>query len=398
MLELMVKNLEVGSNSTAEVIYLKGYANKFIDDNGELIIDRSQESVLPAGYDLKSFMKNPILLNGHDKSQPVGKIVNVDIRADGLYIEAELHKAMSEKVFYAVEHEILKAFSIGFIPKSVKEYEDVYLWDAVELFEVSIVAAPDNQESLFSVLTESPCGSGICLLGSKAINMDKARIKNIKLSDKQWSDINKVELKKSLDEVQDYGIVAEAFLLARDEHKKSTWKFPHHELKEGKLVLSKGGVLSAYAALKGAKDEVALSSLEKLEAAKHLEKHFQELVDVKQLDQIPEDLSELIKSFDDIHKGELDVLKDEVEQTKDNGTIKEEETKNGEGSGEQEAKKPAEGTEQNKPASTDDELVGVDAVKAFIETAKDTTDGLNDLLELYMTIEEVINTALNEQE
>jgi HK97 family phage prohead protease len=435
--EVVVKGLEVVSeNSEAGVITIGGYANRFLDENGNLVVDRSNESVLPEAYDLKSFMKNPVLLYQHRQDEIVGKVINIDVRRDGLYIEAEVHRKMNEKVFYAVENGILKTFSIGFLIRDVKEVDDIYFWTDIELLEVSIVGVPDNQESLFSVLTDSPCGSGVCLLANRATPVEKVRkaleekaINNQKVSTKPWSEVNKTELKQKLEEEGNTSYIKEAFLVVRDVEKRSTWKFPHHEYTNGELVVNRGGVVSAYAALKGARNEPAISTAEKKDAAKHLLKHYRVLKEQGHVDEIPEDLINMAKEFEELYQKEIDSIKEELEgdmetkeieqaeietkegetdngeQTKEEDTIDNPETKNEDGGADQEAdsdekseETAEEGETEKESSDSSSEESGVDALKNFINEAKNTTEGLNTLLELYLEIEGVLNEALTQNE
>jgi HK97 family phage prohead protease len=427
--ELVVKDLQtIPESSTETVVHIAGYANRFLDDSGELVVDRSNESVLPQAYDLKSFMKNPVLLYQHDQRDPVGKVISVDLRQDGLYIEAEVHKMMNEKVFYAVKEGIVRTFSIGFLIKDATEKDGVYFWTDVELLEVSIVAVPDNQESTFSVLTESPCGSGVCLLANRAVPKEKIytskRISNDKVSEKPWSEVNKTELKQKLDEKGDASYIREAFLVVRDVEKRSTWKFPHHQLEGEDLVLNKGGVVSAYAALKGARNEPAISTEEKKNAAAHLLKHYRTLKSKGLIEEIPEDLVNMAKEFDELYKKEISDINDEVKddedvvvksaedsksQENDEDTIKSEDTKDEESDDSKDAPsddKKEEGAEEkdsdtssDSKTETGDEPVELtaDLIKQYVDSSKETTEGLNELLELYLTIESVLNEAIQQQ-
>jgi len=421
--EVIVKGLEIVSNEN-DVILIEGYANRFLDENGQLVVDRSKESVVPEAYDLKSFMKNPVLLYQHFSAEPVGKVINVDIRPDGLYIQAEVHKIMNEKVYYAVQNGILKTFSIGFLVRDVQEIDDIYFWTDVELLEVSIVSVPDNQESTFSILTESPCGTGTCLLANKALSKDayeRAKaINNTKVSDKPWSEVNKTELKQKLEEYGNASYIKEAFLVVRDVEKRSTWKFPHHEFNNGELILNKGGVVSAYAALKGARNEPAISTAEKKEAAKHLLKHYRLLKEKGMIEEIPEDLINMAKEFEEMHTKEIEALNDaeevetddvitkdadenaDDEQNANDDTIDSSETKQDEPESDNQDPSSSndeggeEDSDEDSSDSGEEEKVSVDALKEFVREAKNTTEGLNELLELYSEIEEALNEAFSE--
>jgi HK97 family phage prohead protease len=275
----------------------------------DIIIDRSQESVLPQSYDLQSFMKNPDLLYQHRQENVIGKVVSVNLTDKGLEIEAEVHKALNEKVFYAVKNGILRAFSIGFIGKNgvYDEKNDIWYWTDIELVEVSIVSVPDNQESLFSLI-DAPCqNEGICLLSinnykkkgmqmdNKKINVEEKAIRNSIISTTPWGDVDKTRLGEQLAELGKKSYIGEAYLIVGDYEKRSTWKFPHHELKGEDLVVNKNGVIAAWAALQGARNKPNISPKEKRDAARHLLRHYNEMKKQGLIEEVPQELKDMIK-------------------------------------------------------------------------------------------------------
>ena len=425
--ELVIKETTTTRKSD-DVVVISGYANRYLDQNGQLVIDRSQEAVLPQGYDIESFMKNPILLYSHQKDQPIGKIIALDIRVDGLYIEAEVHKAMNEKAFYGVQNGILKTFSIGFMIKDYAEVDDVYLWTATELLEVSIVSVPDNQESLFSIMTDAPCQSGVCLLGNKAVSKQSIVKHNKELKTKEWSSVDKTELKERF-ETNDESIVKDAYLVVKDVNDKDTWKFPHHDYEDGVLILNVGGVKSAFSALKSVQDNDILNVTEKLEAAEHLKGHFEELLADGLIEEaLLENLDEFISGLKQTGDETLKVKDNETEGTEvtETGTesTEPETTETGEeGTEEGGEESGAAGTEQsdddatiNTPenAEEDDETqdpdngegetksdsteIGLAEIQSFIGVAKSSEEGLNQLFALYAEIEEILNEALSKNQ
>ena len=393
-IELFVQDIAVAENVDTGIITVSGYANRYKDEEGQLVIDRSEESVLPSGYDLSSFKKNPILLYQHDKSRPIGKIIAVELRPDGLYIEANVHKMLDPQAHYAVEQGILKTFSIGFMVKDYTEVDGVWFWTEVELLEVSIVSVPDNQDSIFNVLLDSPCNSGKCLLASKSIINDTKEVV------KEWSSVDKKTLQETIVTHGEPGVAEEAYLIVKNSEDPSTWKFPHHDFDLGGLSILKGGLTSALSALKGAKDDEAHAIDDKLKAAKHLERHFTDLLEAGTVDNIPEDLTELIKHFEEKILAE----------TKDNEEVPAEETPAEEtpASGQPEddgtintPEQPEEGG--NNPQNPDDgasnepdgaKVTSIEDVTSFIEEASKSSEGLDTLLNLYANLEASINEAL----
>lgn len=122
------------------------------------ILDRDQEAFDTAGWDLKNYKKNPVILFGHDKRQPPvaksnktyidGKelIFEIEFPEDGVYPFADTVRKLYAGGF-------MRASSVGFIPKKW-EFGDgkpdrprvKYLEQ--ELLELSLVPVPSNPAAL----------------------------------------------------------------------------------------------------------------------------------------------------------------------------------------------------------------------------------------------------------
>ena len=148
----MTKNLlKLPSTESFEVtkgedgdFFISGYASK-------TNIDRDMEIIPTSAINLENFMKNPIILYQHDRTQPVGKAVAIEKREDGLFIKVLLSKT-AETVRTLIDEGILKAFSVGF---RIKDYDfldtGVLLYKDIELMETSLVSVPCHQDALFEM-------------------------------------------------------------------------------------------------------------------------------------------------------------------------------------------------------------------------------------------------------
>lgn len=112
-------------------------------------IDRQGEVIDPAGWELKRFMDNPVILWAHNYSElPIGKAIKtyVDERGlivDGVFASAEANpKAQQVRTLY--EEGMLTAVSVGFIPLE----RNGSLITKSELLEISFVPVPANPEAL----------------------------------------------------------------------------------------------------------------------------------------------------------------------------------------------------------------------------------------------------------
>ena len=118
--------------------------------------DRAGDSISATAWEkggLKNFEKNPIILFNHDYDRPIGRATGLKVTENGLELEAKISKSAPANVCELVKEGILGAFSVGFRVKDadfIKETDGLMIKDA-ELFEVSVVSVPCNQEATFSL-------------------------------------------------------------------------------------------------------------------------------------------------------------------------------------------------------------------------------------------------------
>jgi len=151
----MDKKLELFANFKAldsdddEELIIEGLANS------ALTVDRMGDIVLQEAYEkggLDNYNNNSIILFNHNYSDPIGKALEVSSNTQGLYIKAKISKAAG-KTYELIKEGILKAFSIGFrvLDADYDSATDLFVIKDLELYEVSVVSIPANQDSLFSV-------------------------------------------------------------------------------------------------------------------------------------------------------------------------------------------------------------------------------------------------------
>lgn len=129
-------------------VRIAGYANK-------AIYDSVNELVVPKGVQLDRYRSNPILLFMHDREKPIGKVIDVEARDEGIYVEAEISMSDDPIVKYArnmIKEGILKTFSIGFEEvDSDRNADGTINITKSNLLEISVVTIPANAESTFEV-------------------------------------------------------------------------------------------------------------------------------------------------------------------------------------------------------------------------------------------------------
>lgn len=133
---------------TGKDLEIEGFANKAVVDRGNDLID-------PKAWELDNYLKNPVLLFNHDSSKPIGKVTEIKPTEQGLLVKAKLSKSQAPEIQMIrdlVKEKILRAFSVGFEPKDERRDEKgVNRITKAELFEISVVGIPMNQDSIFDV-------------------------------------------------------------------------------------------------------------------------------------------------------------------------------------------------------------------------------------------------------
>lgn len=115
-------------------------------------VDRHGEIVDNNGWDLKSFKKNPVILWGHDHTEPaIGVSKKTWVEGAGkkakLMIQPLLHDVTDKAraIKQLVEMGVIKTLSVGFKPL---ESPDGVTFTKNELLEVSIVNVPANADAM----------------------------------------------------------------------------------------------------------------------------------------------------------------------------------------------------------------------------------------------------------
>lgn len=141
------------ASGSAEYIDISGLASTNTMDRQGDIIPLSTWQDPDA---LKNYMKNPIVLAYHDHEKPIGKVTSLEVRENGVFVTARVYKASNPEVFAMVQAEVLRTFSIGFRLKELDYDEELNAWilTKIEMYELSVVSVPANQDALFSIVKQ----------------------------------------------------------------------------------------------------------------------------------------------------------------------------------------------------------------------------------------------------
>jgi len=116
-------------------------------------LDRDNERIDPAGWELKNYKANPIVLWGHNMWDPaIGKASNVKVKDEQLVgtIEFDLDDPLGVRIDGKVRKGIITKGSVGFRSKKIEivEQDDKEKAELIhrkqELYEFSIVNIPSN--------------------------------------------------------------------------------------------------------------------------------------------------------------------------------------------------------------------------------------------------------------
>jgi HK97 family phage prohead protease len=185
------------------------------------IVDRMQERLDPRGLITEHFMKNPQLLAHHSYYHPVGQVEMLDVQDDGVHFSAWIgnpEKAplteMQKEIRSLVAQGILKTVSVGFIPHKIKEpvYSDAGemqecpVIESWELLELSIVAVPANQDSVFGIKDCLPVSDGAKVKGNVSEQV-------ISLNDNP--DMSKTAFEQALDSLAEQDMIIQSLIFSK---------------------------------------------------------------------------------------------------------------------------------------------------------------------------------------
>lgn len=143
---LFTKELPKGDEDITSIT-IEGYASTNDSDrHGDVVASYVWEK------GLENYLKNPVILAYHKHTEPIGRMVEHKVDQKGLWIKARI-SAAAEEVFNLVKDGVLTAFSIGFriIDAEYNQATDLFVIKELELHEISVVAVPANQNTLFSL-------------------------------------------------------------------------------------------------------------------------------------------------------------------------------------------------------------------------------------------------------
>jgi hypothetical protein len=179
---------------------------RFIGSNEAL--DRDGDTISVAGWDVSSYLQNPIVLYGHDPSSlPIAKTTNlvIDTRAKQLIFDVTFpsieemssnpktpseHALRVDAIYNMAKAGILNAVSVGFKGEDYEPTATGRKYNRQKLYELSIVPIPSNPEAVAIMRS-----AGIADLTIKGLNMDIETKSGARLSAASKERIAKIRAK-----------------------------------------------------------------------------------------------------------------------------------------------------------------------------------------------------------
>lgn len=160
---------EIKLYSDCKVLPLGGGEDGFEFVFSDYTVDRDQERIAPEGWELNNYVKNPVILWGHDHSRPsIGRSENVRVSDGALRgkVVFDLDDPFAAMINGKVKNGFLTSGSVGFIPLVIEIVDDKdrpewYVHKEQELIEFSIVNVPCNPNATREVHLDGDTQKGI---------------------------------------------------------------------------------------------------------------------------------------------------------------------------------------------------------------------------------------------
>ena len=127
------------------------------------VLDRMGDIIDQAGWDLKAYTDNPVILWGHNMDEerpPIAKALKVWIQDKGtknaalmFRIQFDLADSFAADIYRKIKEGFINTVSVGFLPTEWEELEPGNFWGglkytAQQLLELSFVCVPANPQAL----------------------------------------------------------------------------------------------------------------------------------------------------------------------------------------------------------------------------------------------------------
>ena len=248
----------------------------------------SYGEIVRLNWDLTRFESNPVALFAHDNHElPIGYWK--DVRVDGTALVGTLKVATAaanpraEHVWQSIRERTLRAVSVGFYPHKVS-FEEIdgverCCLDNNELFEISVVPIPANPDAIGKMKARAHeeflrSRTAVTYEATPPVDSGKWDASNTIKRLRRWASsdgsgdpkhINWNQYKRAF-----------AWYDPNRAHELGGFKLPHHDVKDGKLVTSRAGVIAAGNVVQGGRGGAKIPDSEMGAVKAHLAKHYRQ--------------------------------------------------------------------------------------------------------------------------
>ena len=302
------------------------------------VIDRMGDTINQAGWDLKNFKKNPVILWGHnvrEERPPIGKAIKVWLEGTKekklmFRVKFDLQDKFASEIFRKIKDGFINTTSVGFMPLEWDDNE----FTSMDLLELSFVPVPANPEALVAIKDLNPIE-----LKKMYKPKDLGDFKNLKvikhkrpipyknLDTAPVSEVWDGPKERANSDVDMLKLIC-AWFDDTAPQKKSSYLLAHHNATTKKAVWR--GVASSMAVLMGGKGGVDIPEKDRKDVYNHLAKHYKQFdreapefkaVEKQVLKGLDEEIHALILDREDKHVVRL--LKQLIKITKTKQNSKE---------------------------------------------------------------------------
>lgn len=231
-------------------------------------------------WDLERYRKNPVVLFGHSsKDLPIGHATNVGVK-DGqlqatIVFASEKANPLAEQVWQSVQERTLRAVSVGFKPREVRQEtrndKDVYVLSDNELYEISVVPIPSNPEALTRMKALAskeytvPEKGAVAYQAFKPVESGSWDASSAKKRISEWAGEDWAKYRKGF-----------AWYSPDTDDTKAGYKLPHHDIQGGSMVTMRSGVIAAGNVMMGSMGGVEMPEEDVAAVKAHLAKHYRQ--------------------------------------------------------------------------------------------------------------------------
>lgn len=256
----------------------------------------SYDEIVRQNWDLKRFANNPVALWSHQsKELPVGHWLRMRVEDGALRGSLKFATAaanpFAENVWQSYLEKNLRAVSVGFMPHKIS-FEEIdgverCVLDENELYECSPTPIPANADALVDQKMRAKAAFLVRRAAAKPAELGAVSYEEAPPVDTgKWHAGNVIKRLRRWASTDgsgspnhiDWNKYKRAFgwYDPKRAHELGGYKLPHHDIRDGKFVTVRGGVIAAGDAVQGSRGGVKIPEPDIAAVRAHLAKHYRQ--------------------------------------------------------------------------------------------------------------------------